>query len=268
MHNAAGKYNCMQSTQAAIGNGSSLLSARNKQHSFEVRAMSLKPGRRPLHAGIWAKAELGFYVEPQWCSERLFAVEEFAGSVWDPAVGIGRVAEAARHAGYITHATDIADRGYEHFDGCVDFLRCDQSRANNIVCNPPFDHCDRFVHQALALTNGKIAMIWLARRLNAARWLAETPLARVYLLTPRPSMPPGQVILAGEKPGGGTQDFVWLVWERGHNGPPELHWLRRQPWRQPISQPSRPEDRILPPHLRQQTHGIDLHPAGGKPGHD
>jgi hypothetical protein len=49
----------------------------------------------------------------------------------------------------------------------------------------------------LELVPGKIAMIWLARRLNAARWLQDTPLARVYLLTPRPSMPPGHVILAG-----------------------------------------------------------------------
>jgi len=58
-------------------------------------------------------------------------------------------------------------------------------------------------------------------------WLVNSPLARVYLLTPRPSMPPGQVILAGEKPGGGTQDFVWLVFERDHVGPAHLRWLRR-----------------------------------------
>jgi len=60
-----------------------------------------------------------------------------------------------------------------------------------------------------------------------ADWLADTPLARVYLLTPRPSMPPGQVIEAGEKPEGGKQDFVWLVWRRGYVGPPELRWLHR-----------------------------------------
>jgi hypothetical protein len=69
--------------------------------------------------------------------------------------------------------------------------------------------------------------IWLTRRLNAARWLSHTPLARIYLLTPRPSMPPGHVILAGEKPGGGSQDFCWLVWSRHHIGPPKLHWLHR-----------------------------------------
>jgi len=36
-------------------------------------------------------------------------------------------------------------------------------------------------------------MIWLARRLNAARWLANTPLTRVYLMSPRPSMPPRSI---------------------------------------------------------------------------
>ena len=70
-------------------------------------------------------------------------------------------------------------------------------------------------------------MIWLLRRLNAARWLASTPLSRIYLLSPRPSMPPGHVILAGEEPGGGKQDFVWLVWDHEHQGLPELHWLCR-----------------------------------------
>src|SRR5262245_56964279 len=47
--------------------------------------------RRPLAAHIWAKAEFGFYVEPEWCSKRLFQVEEFTKSVWDPCCGIGRI---------------------------------------------------------------------------------------------------------------------------------------------------------------------------------
>ena len=50
---------------------------------------------RPLAAHIWAKDKLGFYIEPQWCSERLFAVEKFAGNIWDPACGLGRIIEAA-----------------------------------------------------------------------------------------------------------------------------------------------------------------------------
>lgn len=184
---------------------------------------------RPLGAHVWAKEPLGFYVEPEWCSERLFAVEKFAGSIWDPCCGIGRIADAAHRVGYSTYATDIVDRGYRRFEGCADFLQCDRGLAPSIVCNPPFDRCDAFVRHALDLTrpNGKVAMIWLVRRLNAARWLARTPLARIHLLTPRPSMPPGQVILAGERPGGGTQDFAWLVFDHKHKGSPSLHWLHR-----------------------------------------
>jgi hypothetical protein len=182
---------------------------------------------RPLGAHIWDKEPDGFYVEPSWVGERLFEVEKFDGTIWDPACGTGRVAEAARRAGYPTIATDIVDRGYPHFDGQIDFFNCERMPAANICCNPPFNVCDRFVRRALELVTGKVAMIWLARRLNAARWLQDTPLARVYLLTPRPSMPPGHVILAGEKPGGGTQDFCWLTFSRDHKGPPELRWLHR-----------------------------------------
>jgi hypothetical protein len=186
--------------------------------------------RRPLAAHVWAKEESGFYVEPQWCSERLFEVEKFSRFIWDPACGLGRIITAARAAGYITLATDIVDRGCFPFDGCVNFFHRNRTpKARDIVCNPPFDLCDAFVKHALRLTTGKVAMIWLLRRLNAARWLVNTPLARVYLLTPRPSMPPGHVILAGEKPGGGTQDFAWLIFEHGHVGSPELHWLQREP---------------------------------------
>jgi hypothetical protein len=49
----------------------------------------------------------------------------------------------------------------------------------------------------------------------------------VYLLTPRPSMPPGAWIAAGNKPGGGTLDFCWLVFSKRHRGEPQLQWLHR-----------------------------------------
>ena len=42
------------------------------------------------------------------------------------------------------------------------------------------------------------------RRLPAAHWLEHLPLETVWLLTPRPSIPPGSYIAAGHKPGGGS----------------------------------------------------------------
>jgi hypothetical protein len=62
-----------------------------------------------------------------------------------------------------------------------------------------------------------------------SRWLQQTPLLRVWFITPRPSMPPGHVLEAGGKPGNGTTDYAWFVWLRGYDGTPEVRWLRRNP---------------------------------------
>lgn len=62
---------------------------------------------------------------------------------------------------------------------------------------------------------------------DKGQFLQTTPLAQILVLTPRPSMPPGPVIEAGLKPGGGTKDFAWCIWRHGHKGPPTLEWLNR-----------------------------------------
>jgi hypothetical protein len=177
-------------------------------------------------AHIWDREKDGHYVEPVWCSCRLFQVEKFSGEVWDPACGIGNIIESARAAHHAVRATDIVDRGYAGFDGDVDFLRFTDP-VDNIVTNPPFHLLEGFTRHALKFARNKVAMIWLARRINAARWLRDTPLVRIWWLTPRPSMPPGHVVAAGQKPGGGTQDFCWLVWEQGAEYAGAADWLRR-----------------------------------------
>ena len=85
----------------------------------------------------------------------------------------------------------------------------------------------QFVDHALELAKRKIAILFPIARLNAARWLEDTSFRQLWLLTPRPSMPPGEVILRGEKPGGGKTDFAWLVFEQGYAGEPAIGWLRR-----------------------------------------
>jgi hypothetical protein len=184
---------------------------------------------KPENSHIWQREEHEHYVEPDWCSKRLFDVEKFEGEVWDPCCGFGRVCESARAAGYPVEYSDIVDRGYrpDSRDRIVDFFDCVDGDCANIVCNPPFDIFKDFALHALNIAKGKVAMIWLVRTLPAARWLQDTPLARIYFLTPRPSMPPGHTITAGEKPGGGKQDFCWLVWDHKRIGPPDVRWLHR-----------------------------------------
>jgi hypothetical protein len=171
-------------------------------------------------------------VEPSWVSRRLFNIEVFAGVVCDPACGFGRILKSASAAGYQTRAYDIADRGYRYLDGVRDFLVATDP-VDNIVSNPPYHLLERFALHALELARIKTALLIPVRRLNAATWLEATPLTAIHLLTPRPSLPPGRVALdlesQGKQPSGGTQDYCWLVFQHGHNGPATVGWLRREP---------------------------------------
>jgi hypothetical protein len=195
--------------------------------------------RRASH--IFAKEPNGHYVEPAWCSARLFAVEDFgpkSGLIVDPACGWATILKSARSAGYRrVLGCDVVDRlhwtedrdklpFYQH-----DFLNGDRptkGAIQSIICNPPFDHVEEFCQRAVALAQHKVAMLILHRRLVAAHWLPRLPIESVYLLTPRPSMPPGEWIEAGNTPGGGTQDFCWLVFNVNKwPQEPALRWLHR-----------------------------------------
>jgi|SRR6516225_7510245 hypothetical protein len=186
--------------------------------------MTTMSGKRPRASHIFDRDRDDFYSEPEWCSRRLFAVEEFTGPIWDPACGLGTIPRAAKAAGLDAFASDIANHGHGSLQ---DFLKAPAptTTAFNIVTNPPFTLAREFVERAIELGATKTAIIFPIRRLNAAHWL--TALARIWLLTPRPSLPPGKLIAAGMKPGNGTNDFCWLVLDRTHKGPPTMGWLHR-----------------------------------------
>jgi hypothetical protein len=192
---------------------------------------------KPRRAHVWKPEELGHYVEPLWCSARLFAVESFGAPharVLDPACGWGRILLAAKAAGYTAIGSDVVDRLDRNGLESVPFTTCNFLKASpvrsvwSVVCNPPFDHIQEFAERALEIAIYKIAMLVPLRRLPAAHWLRRLPLESIYLLTPRPSMPPGHWIEAGNIPSGGSQDFCWLVLHKfATRGEPRLRWLYR-----------------------------------------
>ena len=201
--------------------------------------IAIEKSRRESH--VWSRQVADWYIEPEWCSARLFQEEQFIGGVLDPACGMGRIVYSARAAGLHAIGSDLEKRA----DGmmyALDFLTSNYpheilmpgiGECKNVVTNPPFDRAKDFALCALAFAPHKVAIIFPTARLNAAHWIAGTPLRRIWLLTPRPSMPPGQCIVTGIWPvgckpnQGGKMDYCWLVWERGYSGNPELRWLRR-----------------------------------------
>jgi hypothetical protein len=182
--------------------------------------------KRERKSHIWVREASEHYVEPAWCSARLFEEEDFGSYVHDPACGLGTIVCEAVKAGMTATRNDIVNRGFDGSEKLQDFLTADIWRTN-IVTNPPFNLVGQFALRALACTQREVAIVLPTARLNAAHWIDGTPLRRVWPMTPRPSMPPGHVIAAGQKPGGGKVDFCWLIWEHGYRGAPELRWLHR-----------------------------------------
>ena len=184
-------------------------------------------GKRVRKVHTWDRDPHDFYIEPEWCSRVLFANVRFTGTVFDPACGTGRIVKAAQAAGLIGLAADIVDRGYEPA-AVADFLQLGNP-YDNIVSNPPFKIAREFAEHALKLAVDKVALLLPLGWLNGdarSRWLEQQPLRAVYILTPRPSMPPGEMVLAGVRPQGGKQDFAWYVFDHDYDGKPTIGWLR------------------------------------------
>jgi hypothetical protein len=198
--------------------------------------MSALITKRPRASHIFERQPEDHYVEPLWVSERLFEILDLpaASSVWDPACGFGRIVRAAAAHGHDALGTDIKPRWIGNPDGphnpaarfhTRDFFGAGFNGRDTdmIVSNPPFDRAQEFADLALARTRRMVALLLPTKWLNGAkraRWRQSTPLHLVMPINPRPSMPPGHVLLAGEKAGGGTVDFAWFVWLHGYRGKP------------------------------------------------
>lgn len=186
---------------------------------------------RAKKSHIWDRDPHDWYVEPKECSLALFRLEQLRGSVWDPACGMGRIVEAARETGLSCYGSDIVKRS-EFCSEILDFFKGNTSfDFKNIVSNPPLGCAEEFVLKALKITpfGGKVVMllplVWLTGFSSKRNWLPASPLCRLYPISPRPSMPPGEVIMAGERPGNGTKDFAWFVWCIGQSKAPEIVFM-------------------------------------------
>ena len=166
-----------------------------------------------------------FYPTPVAGIRALLDVEKFTGTIWEPACGDGAISRVLESAGHSVISTDLIDRGYgtPH----VDFLLDYQTRAANVITNPPFKHAEDFARHAVGLATGKVALLcrlaWL-EGLQRRLMFTTTPLARVWVFSRRLKMQRGRQATSDDA--GGAIAFAWFVWERGHKGPPSLGWLR------------------------------------------
>lgn len=177
-----------------------------------------------------------YYTENSWCAELLADHERFHGLIYDPACGSGNIPKCFAARGHPVMATDIAeDRPYG--TGGIDFLAdAWRPQVDNIITNPPYDGAvlaQAFIEKALTLATKKVAaFVPLQFLASSGRHSFYTEPAtrpsRVYVMSSRPSCPPGDKLERGEViQKGGMRDYMWLVWHLNARqfNPTTIDWL-------------------------------------------
>jgi hypothetical protein len=113
---------------------------------------------RKRESSLWAREANDWYVEPEWCSLRLFQEEKFIGSIYDPACRARLHRDSALKTGCSASVVISFDRGWDSTLTPHDFLESEHKR-DNIVCNPPFGIAEKFLARALDLARGKVAFL-------------------------------------------------------------------------------------------------------------
>jgi hypothetical protein len=169
----------------------------------------------------YARVEGDFYVEPRWAIPVMLDRVSLPGGLHDPC-GLGTIVDAAMARGLPASGADIAHRANGRFP--VRDFRSDPAVYPNIATNPPYkgNAAVEIITHALThvVEGGRVAALVPTGFLHSqCRYplLARPECELVIVLSTRPSLPPGELLLReGETcRHSGSTDFVWIVWQRG-----------------------------------------------------
>lgn len=209
-----------------------------------------------------------WYVESRASVEQLadavdFSTDGVPDLIWDPCCGGGMIPGAMLARGHPVVGSDIIDRPRWRWGGREPFrfYRANFLQASkwptmpghrlSIFCNPPYNKptegiAERIILHALeTMPYHRAAFIvpieFLAGQGRYVRLFSKHPPSHTAIYCERPSMPPGEQLLAlGEDArGGGKADFVALVWTDG--GPHRTETLFLRPTNAP---PPRSDRRV------------------------
>jgi hypothetical protein len=169
----------------------------------------------------YVRAAADFYSEPPWVVHALLDfLGPIPGGLHDPCCGTGTVIDAALGRGVGATGADVADRAGGRFP--VRDFRDDQGIYANIVTNPSSANATWIIEHGLGhvLEGGRVAvLVPLGFLASIGRFplFARAEFDSFLVLSRRPSIPPGELLLAhGEKVRGkGSVDFGWAVFRRG-----------------------------------------------------
>lgn len=173
-----------------------------------------KPANSPPDGG-YERLENDAYWTPSWV---VWALKTSLppGPYWEPAVGIGRIADVLKIWGQDVRVSDVKDYGYPQTE-LVDYLKCEQRFEGTIITNPPYVYAEEFVRRSLRLTwlaKGKVVMLlrsdWDAAA-SRVDLFSKRPFYMKLILTKRPWW-------TEDKTNSPRHNFAWYIWDWQHEG--------------------------------------------------
>ena len=167
-----------------------------------------------------------YYATDPKAMKLLLQHEAFNHNIWECACGEGNLAEVLKEHGHSVYSTDLIARGYE--DETLDFLNSEIKFDGDIITNPPFKYATEFILKALESVpqGNKVAMFlkinYLSGKKRYKEIYSKCPPYRVYVFTGRVACSKNN---DPEGYKGGAMCYVWMIWEKGKQGPTEIKWI-------------------------------------------
>ena len=178
------------------------------------------------HSGT-ARKEHDFYATYPEAIDRLFEVEKFPDTIWEPACGMGHLSKRMIELGKKVHSTDLINRGYG--TGGVDFLKATENPYGAVITNPPYKVALEFIEKALDISGEgtKIAMFLKLTFLEGKRrkpFFRDNPPRKIHVFSSRASVAKDGDFTAIPNNGNAIA-YAWFVWEKGYKGETVVDWI-------------------------------------------
>lgn len=175
-----------------------------------------------------------YYATDPIALEKLLMVEYPNNQIWECACGAGHLSEALRICGYKVFSSDIRDRGYDHFDGEIDFLTAHKAPFTgnfDILTNPPYKYAKDFVVKSLGMLSPGcrcymfLKLTFLESKARYAELFKNNPPRRIHVFSERILCAKNGDFERMRKSGGSCVAFAWFVWEKGYQGETTVGWI-------------------------------------------
>ena len=169
------------------------------------------------------RQEHDYYATEPRSIDDLMKVEDFNGTIWEPACGEGHLSVRLEEYGKDVVSTDLIDRGFG--TGNFDFLNSRELLADNIITNPPYKYSEEFVRKSIELGADKTAMFLKLTFLEGQkrfRLFSEYPPKKVWVYSSR-----RKCAMNGDfdSVGSSAAAYAWFIWVKGYEGDTTIGWI-------------------------------------------